>query len=92
MDLLEKMKRLGDKAMAKEIAHEAAERFCRDFEEVEELLGRAGAGMEGGGEGAEDEGDRGSGEEEGEGEKVEGVASLRDVYPRTSAEVRVLLS
>lgn len=82
MDLLENMQRLADKATAKSIAHEAAKRFCKDFERVEEVLARADEGG----------GDEEEGKGEGEGEEGTGSDLLRDVYPRTTAEVRLLLS
>lgn len=88
MDLLENMKRMTDKSLAKDIAREAAERFCRDFEGVEEaLLGADEEVLVGRRTG------RGRGEdEEGEGKEEEQEGLLRDVYPRTTGEIKVLLS
>ncbi len=88
MDLLENMKPLTDKNLAKQVAREAAERFCADFEAVEEAV-----------LGVDEEmlrrNVRGEGEGEGQGEtesEREEEVLLRDVYPRTTAEIRVLLS
>ena len=81
MDAMELLERLRDKALAESVTAEAAERFVEDFGFVEERLGRAD---EAGGDG-EGSGD----EEEGEGE---GRVSLRALFPRTSGEIRVLLS
>lgn len=90
MDLLENMKRLTDKGLAKEVAHAAAERFCADFEVVEEAVLRLDEVMLGRKVGGEGQGEA-DGEGESEGEREEEV-SLREVYPRTTAEIRVLLS
>ncbi len=79
MDLLDNLKQLTDKGLAKEIAYEAAERFCGDFEVVEEAILRGDEERLEGGR----VGERGAEEEE---------VLLRDVYPRTTAEIRVLLS
>ncbi len=86
MDLLENMKRLTDKSLAKEVAHEAAERFCADFEAVEEAVLRVDEEMLDRKTGGEGKGGR-----EVESEQEEEVL-LREVYPRTTAEIRVLLS
>jgi hypothetical protein len=73
MDAMENLKRLMDARLAAEITEEAGERFCTDFEHVEELLILAD-------ELAEQE----DGDEE--------TQSLRALFPRTSGEIRVLLS
>ncbi|KAI0875323.1 oligomeric complex COG6 [Hypoxylon argillaceum] len=70
MDALENLANLQDARRAREVTEEAAERFCADFEHVEELLVLA------------DEGKAQGGEE----------MSLRELFPRTAGEVRVLLS
>lgn len=84
MDLLDNMKQLTDKGLAKEIAHEAAEKFCTDFEVVEAAVLRVDEDMQDSRSGREGEGE--------EGEEEEEEVLLRDVYPRTTAEIRVLLS
>lgn len=58
---------------------EAAERFCETFEEIE------GRVLEG------DKADDGNGDHE-EGGVEDGEILLRDVFPRTASEIRVLLS
>lgn len=74
MDAMENLKRLLDARLAAEITEEAAERFCADFEHVEEMLLLA---------------DELSGQEDG---VEEDTQSLRALFPRTSGEIRVLLS
>lgn len=66
---------LEDRVLARRVVEAAAERFCEDFEEIEELVVRADevrAGQVNGG-------------------KEDGVW-LREVFPRTGDEIRVLLS
>lgn len=71
MDAMENLKYLQSTRLAREVTEEAVERFCDDFESVEQRLL------------AVDELDRdASGERQ----------SLRDLFPRTSGEIRVLLS
>jgi conserved oligomeric Golgi complex subunit 6 len=82
MDMLENMDRLSDKTLAKDIAHEAGERFCADFEVVEEAILRADEELQHRRRGAED------GVDEVESEEV----LLREMFPRTTVETRVLLS
>ncbi|KAB5518766.1 oligomeric Golgi complex subunit 6 [Coniochaeta sp. 2T2.1] len=72
MDAMENLKRLLDARLAAEITEDAAERFCADFEHVEEMLMSADEVAEH--------------DEEGE------TQSLRALFPRTSGEIRVLLS
>lgn len=81
MDATANLKGLSSTKLAKGITAEAAERFCEDFEFVEGKLS------------AVDELREGDRNEEGEGgkEKEEEV-SLRSLIPRTSGEIRVLLS
>ncbi|KAI3319939.1 oligomeric complex COG6 [Xylariaceae sp. AK1471] len=76
MDALENVKHLQNARLAREITEEAAERFCADFEHVEELLMLA---------------DELRGQEEGKGDTNE-EPSLRALFPRTTGEIRVLLS
>ncbi|KAI1631286.1 oligomeric Golgi complex subunit 6 [Biscogniauxia mediterranea] len=81
MDAMENLKHLQDARLAREVTEDAADRFCLDFEHVEDLLVLA------------DEltvkGDAGEGEEE---EEDEGPGPLRTLFPRTTGEIRVLLS
>lgn len=81
MDAMENLKRLGNTKMASEMTADAAERFCEDFEFVEGKLAvidelRESAVREGG---------------EGNGKEQE-LVPLRSLFPRTSGEIRVLLS
>ncbi|KAM0427161.1 hypothetical protein ACHAPT_007588 [Fusarium lateritium] len=73
MDAMENLKHLQDSKLARQITEEAAEQFCNDFEQLEEVI------ME------EDEESVDSDDDEEEGR-------LRSVFPRTTAEIRVLLS
>ncbi|KAI7308764.1 oligomeric complex COG6 [Hortaea werneckii] len=73
---------LEDRLLARRIIELAAERFCAGFERVEELIVRA---------------DRErsllvNGEAGGEDDEEEEQVVLREVFPRTSDEIRVLLS
>ncbi|KAL1582731.1 hypothetical protein WHR41_08602 [Cladosporium halotolerans] len=67
---------VGDRGVVRSVVEEAAERFCGVFEGVE------GRVLEG------DEMAEGDGEEDGEEEGMR----LREVFPRTGGEIRVLLS
>jgi conserved oligomeric Golgi complex subunit 6 len=85
MDVLDNMKQLSDKSLAKRIAQEAAERFCADFERVEDAILCADELLF----------ERRRERDEMEDREVEDEDEeplLRDVYPRTTAEIRVLLS
>ncbi|KAI2779337.1 oligomeric Golgi complex subunit 6 [Daldinia loculata] len=77
MDALENVKNLQDARLAREVTEEAADRFCADFEHVEELLVAADEAAE------ERRGGDNGGEER---------AGLRAMFPRTTGEIRVLLS
>ena len=79
MDAMEILKKLSSTKMAQEITADAVERFCEDFEFVEGRLA-AVDDLRGG---SEDE----DGREDGK-----GVVQLRGLFPRTSGEIRVLLS
>ena len=81
MDAQEAFSNLKDKGAAKEIVAEAVERFCGEFEELESMIVSADR--------AESDGMADGDPAEGE---ADAVASLRDLYPRVSAEVRALLS
>lgn len=73
MDAMENLHHLMDAKLAADVTEEAAERFCTDFEHVEEMLISADELAE------QEEGD-------------EEIHSLRALFPRTSGEIRVLLS
>lgn len=82
MDANENLKRLGNTKLSSEMTANAAERFCEDFEFVEGKLAavdelRESAVREVG--------------EEDEKEEQE-LVPLRSLFPRTSGEIRVLLS
>ena len=87
MDAQEELKKVLDRAMAKDVVAEAVDKFCIEFDELEGMLEivddeTAEARENGGGE-----------NDESENESITGpVGSLRDLYPRTGAEVRALLS
>ena len=82
MDAMENLKRLVNTKLAQEITADAAERFCEDFEFVE---GRLAA--------VDDLRENSVPEERGEDQKKEQeLVPLRSLFPRTSGEIRVLLS
>ncbi len=81
MDAMENLKGLSSAKVAGEITAEAAERFCEDFEFVEGRLGEVDERRFGDSDGGEEGG-----------EEREGVGLLREVFPRTTGEIRVLLS
>ncbi|KAK0714297.1 oligomeric Golgi complex subunit 6 [Apiosordaria backusii] len=74
MDAVQKLKHLQDSRLAQEITEEAAEKFCVDFEHVEQMLMLADELAE---------------QKQGENDEPR---SLRALFPRTSGEIRVLLS
>ncbi len=76
MDGMEQLRRLQDSKLAREITEQAAERFCMDFEHIESMLMLAD-------ELADQEAEN-SGRLE--------MRSLRATFPRTTGEIRVLLS
>ncbi|KAL8663838.1 MAG: hypothetical protein Q9202_003524 [Teloschistes flavicans] len=92
MDALENLKELTDAKLAGDITSEAADRFCEDFEFVEGRLVAVDDLVEG----EEEDGERSDGQEDDEDssrqERTKDLAQLRSLYPRTSAEIRVLLS
>jgi len=79
MDATENLKQLQDSGLARKVTEDAAERFCVDFEHVEDMLTRSD-------ELTEQNSRADDGEDEGNGQP------LRLVFPRTSGEIRVLLS
>jgi hypothetical protein len=76
MDAMENMKNLQSSKLAREIIEEAADRFCDDFELVEEKLIASDDIWE---------------QESGDDASATGQP-LRALFPRTSGEIRVLLS
>ena len=88
MDAMENLKNLASREVARDVTAEAAELFCEDFEFVERLLGQVDHVRFGESE-DEDEGGRETENEQG---KDGAVQRLRDLFPRTSGEIRVLLS
>jgi hypothetical protein len=77
MDAAETMKRLRNRDMVQNITEEAAGRFCEDFEFLENKILAADELLY-------------NDESKSEDEEVE--PGLRDLFPRTSGEIRVLLS
>jgi hypothetical protein len=71
MDAMENLKDLQSSKLARNITEEAAEKFCDDFEQVEEKLIAADEILE---------------------EVDDDGSALGPLFPRTSAEIRVLLS
>lgn len=78
MDAIDKLRHLQDSKLARDITEEAAEKFCVDFEHVEDLLIAADelAAEEDGGTAPDEVGQQG----------------FRALFPRTTGEIRVLLS
>ncbi|EXJ88898.1 hypothetical protein A1O3_01962 [Capronia epimyces CBS 606.96] len=82
MDAQEGLKNLLDRTLAKDVVSEAVERFCTEFDELEgilEIMNTEHVGADA---------DQGVGNDHVNGQAV----SIRDRYPRTSTEVRALLS
>ena len=79
MDATENLKRLKDTRMAEDITGEAAIRFCEDFEHLESRIAAVDNLEQPGLE---------SGLENG----TDKAAPLKSLYPRTSGEIRVLIS
>lgn len=95
MDATENLKRVQSATFVKSVTEEAVEAFCRDFEFVEGMIigadearGKVEIGDQ---EGSGAESGSGSGKES---QDVEGTGewSLRALFPRTTGEIRVLLS
>ena len=84
MDALENVRYISNKGVAKQRTENAIEAFCKVFERIEEVVDVHDERVqEEGGDGEQgDEGDEAAGE----------VLLYRSVFPRTSAELRVLLS
>ena len=83
MDAMENLRGMNSTKVAREITAEGAERFCEDFEFVEERLAAVD-------EFRDAEGESENGEDEGK--QNGGLVRLRSLFPRTSGEIRVLLS
>ncbi|KIX00763.1 uncharacterized protein Z518_09828 [Rhinocladiella mackenziei CBS 650.93] len=82
MDAQENLKNLLDRTLAQDVISEAVERFCSEFDELESML-----------EMVEAKSAMSEGEDENQHEDVNiQLGSLRELYPRTGAEVRALLS
>ena len=77
MDAQDSHKNIGDKGLAKEIVSEAIERFCAEYDELESMLQLVD--------------DQAPEKFDGDAQEEEAVM-LGDLYPRTGAEVRALLS
>ena len=78
MDAAENLKRLRDLGMAEDVTAEAAARFCEDFDSVEARLQAADEALEKRGDFVDLSGEK--------------AGRLREIFPRTSGEIRVLLS
>ncbi|KAL2853811.1 oligomeric Golgi complex subunit 6 [Aspergillus pseudoustus] len=87
MDATDNLKRLQSAAFVKSVTEEAVEAFCRDFEFVEGMVIGAdeARNVERKSAHAEDEGEESS--DEGSDDQA-----LRRLFPRTTGEIRVLLS
>lgn len=93
MDALDNLKRLRDTKLAGDITSEAADRFCEDFDFVEGRLAAGDemlAGEEEDAEGSDEEAER-KDRREAQQRRLDAVP-LKELYPRTSGEIRVLLS
>lgn len=82
MDAMENLKRLGNTKLSQEITADAAERFCEDFEFVEGKLAAVDELRE---SAVREDGEKNEKEEQ-------ELLPLRSLFPRTSGEIRVLLS
>ncbi|KKK25038.1 hypothetical protein P175DRAFT_0464826 [Aspergillus ochraceoroseus IBT 24754] len=97
MDATDNLKRVHSVAFIKSVTEEAVEAFCRDFEFVEGMIigadeARSGVDIMKGRKSGEDElGSEKDSEGEDEDEEQE-EQSLRRLFPRTTGEIRVLLS
>jgi hypothetical protein len=82
MDAMDNIKRLRNPQMTREITEAAAEKFCEDFEMVENKILAADDFLDEQEEEEDDDDD----------EDKQPRIRLRDMFPRTSGEIRVLLS
>ena len=94
IDAMENLKELAAKGVAKAVTTEGAGRFVEDFGWVEGWLERVDVWWdeEGRDEGGASSGDEWGDEEEAKREERASRRRLRDLFPRTSGEIRVLLS
>ncbi|PYH46832.1 Golgi transport complex subunit COG6 [Aspergillus saccharolyticus JOP 1030-1] len=103
MDATDHLKRVQSATFVKSVTEEAVEAFCRDFEFVEGMIigaDEARRSARGGGEGANgmpekedaEAAEEGEGEEEEVGKEDGRDWGLRKLFPRTTGEIRVLLS
>ncbi|KAL4977446.1 oligomeric Golgi complex subunit 6 [Aspergillus desertorum] len=89
MDATDNLKLVQSASFVKSVTEEAVEAFCRDFEFVEGMIiGADEARGVGESDGAVNE----EGENDGEVDDGEHGQSLRKLFPRTTGEIRVLLS
>ena len=79
IDAAENLKRLKEKRMVEDITGEAALRFCEDFEQLESRLAAVDSLEK-------------AGLENHQADESQKPAQLKALYPRTSGEIRVLLS
>ena len=86
MNAQEALKPLLDRTLAKDVLAEAVDRFCAEFDEMEGLLDYADVETTAAQHDSRDE------DAAEEGNVIGPVESLRELYPRTGAEVRALLS
>ena len=94
LDALENLKELVAKGVAKAVTTEGAGRFAEDFGWVEGWVERVDAWWDEQGreKGGESSGDEWGNEKDARREEREKKARLRDLFPRTQGEIRVLLS
>lgn len=90
MDATDNLKRVQSAGFVKSVTEEAVEAFCRDFEFVEGMI--IGADEARGISLVNQGGDWSGSESEGEGEEGKEKYSMRALFPRTTGEIRVLLS
>jgi hypothetical protein len=96
MDATDNLKRVRSAGLVKGVTEEAVEAFCRDFEFVESMIVGADEARGQSGESDDDRGKTERDEEDGREEEDQGYGeekwSLRALFPRTTGEIRVLLS
>lgn len=80
MDAMDRVKPIQDSKLAHEVTEKAAERFCQDFEHVEKILNAADELSDESAVGEEDL------------EDPDQTPPFRLLFPRTTSEIRVLLS
>ena len=76
MDAMENLKCLQVSTLAREVTEKAADNFCADFEQVEDKLIAADDAWQ----------------KDADEETLASSQPLRELFPRTSGEIRVLLS